>query len=120
MDAREVALTALPLAVLVALVGAFVIMLRRRAWMPTAARMSEPDLGAPPGDSAAGRPWWGNPWLWVAVCGVFVVLGVFVWSGLFGGAFLFLPFVWVWRPRRRRAIDPRGNGHAKRDGGSFR
>jgi hypothetical protein len=121
VDAREVILTALPLVVLIALAGAFVLMLRRRAWMPAADRVAEPDLATPPADSpAAGRPWWGNPWLWVAVCGVFVVLGLFVWPWLFGGTFLFLPFVWVWRPRPRRRIDPRANGHAKRQGESFR
>jgi hypothetical protein len=120
VDAREVVLTALPLAVLVTLVGVLVLMLRRRAWIPAADRMVEPDLPTPRNPPAEPRPWWGNPWLWVAVCGVFVVLGLFVWPGLFGGTFLFLPFVWVWRPRRRRAIDPRGNGHAKREGGSFR
>jgi hypothetical protein len=58
------------------------------------------------------RPWWGNPLLWLTVCVVFVLLGVFVWPGLFGGMFLFLPFVWVWRPRRPPPIDPRSNGHA--------
>ena len=59
------------------------------------------------------RPWWGNPWLWVGVCLIFLVLGFFVWPGLFGFSFFFLPFVWVWRPRRTE-IDPRTNGHAKR------
>ena len=41
---------------------------------------------------------------------VFVLLGVFVWPGLFGGTFFFLPFVWIWKPRQR-AVDPRTNGH---------
>ena len=59
------------------------------------------------------RPWWGNPLLWLAVCVVFVLLGVFVWPGLFGVMFLFLPFVWVWRPRAA-AVDPRTNGRTKR------
>ena len=29
-----------------------------------------------------------------------VVLGIYVWPGLFGGTLLLLPFVWVRRPRR--------------------
>jgi hypothetical protein len=61
------------------------------------------------------RPWWGNPWLWVGVSAVFVVLGIFVWPGLFGGVVLFLPFVWVSRPRPPE-MDPRTNGHSRRDG----
>jgi hypothetical protein len=49
-----------------------------------------------------------------------VVLGIFVWPGLFGGTFLFLPFIWVWRPRRGREGDPRSNGHGSRvDPGSL-
>jgi hypothetical protein len=38
-----------------------------------------------------------------------------VWPGLFGGTFFFLPFIWVWRPRRGRDLDPRTNGHEKRE-----
>jgi hypothetical protein len=85
-------------------------------------RIVEPDLAVPPRDAPAGprRPWWGSPWLWLGVCGVFVVLGVVVWPGLFGGTVVFLPFVWVWRPRRQPAPDPRTNGHSRRgDTGSF-
>jgi uncharacterized membrane protein YphA (DoxX/SURF4 family) len=85
-------------------------------------RIVEADLGAPPRDAPARpvRPWWGNAWVWLLVCGVFVVLGLFVWPGLFGGTFLFLPFVWVWRPRRVPTVDPRTNGHSRRgDTGSF-
>lgn len=50
----------------------------------------------------AERPWWGNPLLWLAVSVVFVVLGLFVLPHLFGGVFLFLPFVWVGGGFRRR------------------
>ena len=71
--------------------------LRRRA------QLAEPDLATPLRDSQPPeRPWWGNPWLWVLVSLASVVLGIFVWPGLFGGTFLFLPFIWVWRPRRGR------------------
>jgi hypothetical protein len=78
------------------------------------------DVSAPPGTvgappRAAGRPWWGNPLVWLAIVALFVVLGIFVWPGLFGGTFLFLPFVWFWRPRPRRAGDPRANGHGESD-----
>ena len=60
------------------------------------------------------RPWWGNPWLWVGVSAAFVVLGIFVWPGLFGGTFVFLPFLWIGRGRDR-AVDPRANGHGRPD-----
>ncbi|MBI3648467.1 MAG: hypothetical protein HY240_06955, partial [Actinobacteria bacterium] len=49
------------------------------------------------------RARWGNPWLWLGVCAVFVVLGLFVFPKLFGFTFLFLPFVWM--GRRGRAPD---------------
>jgi hypothetical protein len=58
-----------------------------------------------------GRPWWGNPWLWLGVSAVFVVLGIFVWPGLLGGTFVFLPFLWV--GRGQRSYDPRSNGHGR-------
>jgi hypothetical protein len=81
----------------------------------------EPDLAAPPRDRpVAGRPWWGNPWIWLGACAVFLLLGIVVWPGLFGGTFLFLPFVWIWRPRRTRPVDPRTNGHGRQGGsGTF-
>jgi hypothetical protein len=47
------------------------------------------------------RPWWGGPWLWVAVAAVSILLGIYVWPGLFGGTILLIPFIWVRRPRRR-------------------
>ncbi len=65
------------------------------------------------GPRPPGHPWWGNPWLWVAVAAVFVVLGIFVWRGLFGGVVLLLPFVWLARPRPPE-VDPRANGHSRR------
>ena len=72
----------------------------------------EPGLDTPlaPPPRAQPRPWWGNPWVWVGVSAACVVLGVFVAPGFFGGTFLFLPFVWVWRPRDAPP-DPRSNGH---------
>jgi hypothetical protein len=37
---------------------------------------------------------------WLAVPAVFVVLGLIVFPRLFGFAFLFIPFIWIARPRR--------------------
>ncbi len=117
--------TALPFVVVVALAGGLALVFRQRiVWRraSTDRRIVEADLGAPPRDPPARphRPWWGNPWLWLSVCVFFVLLGLVVWPGLFGGTFLFLPFVWVWRPRREPKLDPRTNGHSRRgDTGSF-
>lgn len=101
-------------------VGVAVLIRRRwridRAAVRRATRLVEPDIVTPPRDPLPpGRPWWGNPWLWVSVSAASVLLGLFVWRGLFGGVFLFLPFVWVSRPRTP-TMDPRTNGHAKREG----
>jgi hypothetical protein len=109
----------LPFIVLVALSAGFVVVFRQRAAARRSWRhqvLAEPDVATPPRDQRPGpHPWWGNPWLWLSVCAGFVVLGLFVWPGLFGGTFLFLPFVWVWRPRRATQMDPRTNGHSHRD-----
>ena len=59
------------------------------------------------------------PLFWVAVCAISLILGFVVWPGLFGGAFIVLPFVWIWRPRREPKMDPRTNGHTSRDAGTF-
>lgn len=111
----------LPLVVL-ALISAGFVMVFRRGWrmdrsaFRRSARIVEPDLVTPPRDPPAPkRPWWGNPWLWVGVSTLFVILGLVVWLGFFGGVFLFVPFVWVSRPKASM-VDPRSNGHAKRDG----
>ena len=111
----------LPFVVLGAMTVAGVWWYRRRwrmdrAAMRRAARMVEPDIVTPPREAPPSRrPRWANPWLWVAVAAVFIVLGLFVWPGLFAGVFLFVPFVWVSRPRAP-AMDPRSNGHTKREG----
>ncbi len=62
------------------------------------------------------RPWWGSPWLWLGVCVISIVLGVLVWPWLFGGVFLFLPFVWIGRRPGGTRMDPRTNGHARSNG----
>ena len=115
MDVRDLVFIALPFIVAVALGIGFLLVFQQRAAIDEAmrrrAQLAEPDLATPLRDPPPPqRPWWGNPWLWLGVSIVFVLLGVFVWPGLFGGTFLFLPFIWVWRPRRR-PVDPRTNGH---------
>ena len=115
---REVILIVLPFVVAITLGFGFLLVFRERAAanevMRRRAQLAEPDLATPLRDPRpVERPWWGNPWLWVGVCVIFLILGFFVWPGLFGFSFLFLPFVFVWRPRRVE-VDPRTNGHAKR------
>ncbi|MGE5225882.1 MAG: hypothetical protein ACM3OO_03305 [Planctomycetaceae bacterium] len=109
----------LPFIVLAALSAGFVVVFRQRAAARRSWRqqvLAEPDVTTPLRDPRPrSLPWWGNPWLWLCVCAVFAVLGLIVWPGLFGGIFLFLPFVWVWRPRRGPEMDPRTNGHSHRD-----
>jgi hypothetical protein len=124
VEARDVLLV-LPFVVLILLGLGFALVFRERAAaqdvLRRRAQLAEPDLATPLRDlQPPERPWWGNPWLWVLVSLASVVLGIFVWPGLFGGTFLFLPFIWVWRPRRGRDGDPRSNGHGSRvDPGSL-
>ena len=124
MDARDVVFVILPFVVAIALGLGFLLVFQQRAAIDEAvrqrARLAEPDLATPLRDPRpTPRPWWGNPWLWVAVSVAFILLGLFVWPGLFGGTFFFLPFIWIWRPRRRD-VDPRTNGHgAGTDPGSL-
>ncbi len=122
MEARDVLLV-LPFVVVITLGVGFLLVFRERAAARDVLRrggLAEPDLATPLRDPPPPeRPWWGNPWLWVLVSLASVVLGIFVWPGLFGGTFLFLPFIWLWRPRRRD-VDPRTNGHGSRvDPGSL-
>jgi hypothetical protein len=124
VEARDVLLV-LPFVVLITLGLGFLLVFRQRAAarevLRRRAQLAEPDLATPIRDPGPPqRPWWGNPWLWVLVSLASVVLGILVWPGLFGGTFLFLPFIWVWRPRRGREGDPRSNGHGSRvDPGSL-
>ena len=72
------------------------------------------------GRSTRPRPWWGSPWLWIAMTVVAVFLGAFVWVGLYALVLVVVPLV-VWqRPARGPSVDPRTNGHAHRDAGSFK
>ena len=70
--------------------------------------------------SARPRPWWGSPWLWIGITVLAVFLGAFVWIGLYALVLVVVPLV-VWqRPARGPAVDPRTNGHSRRDAGSFK
>jgi hypothetical protein len=114
----------LPFVTIVALGVGFLLVFRQRAAARRVTRERGPMHAAITGSrrrerSFPERPWWGNPLFWVAVCGVSLVLGFFVWPGLFGGAFIVLPFVWIRRPRREPRMDPRKNGHTSRDAGTF-
>lgn len=109
----------LPFITIVALGAGFFVVFRQRA----AARR---EMATPPRAPAArpprksmDRPWWGNPWLWVGVCAVSILLGLYVWPGLFGGVVLVLPFVWIGRPHHGPEMDPKTNGHTTRDAGAF-
>jgi len=109
----------LPFITIAALGLGFLVVFRQRA---AARRALPPAPAAAPPPSRGGapdRPWWGNPWLWVSVCAVSIVLGLFVWPGLFGGVVFVLPFVWIGRPRHEPRMDPRTNGHTSRDAGAF-
>lgn len=115
---------ALPFITIAALGAGFLVVFRQRAAARRLAHEQGPMHAAISRSrrretSLPGRPWWGNPLLWVAVCAVSLVLGFVVWRGLFGGVFIVLPFVWIWRPRREPRMDPRTNGHTSRDAGSF-
>lgn len=121
MDREDLVSVVLPFAALALFSVGFVVLLRRRwrmdrAAMRRAARLVEPDIVTPPRDPGQQpRSWWGNPWLWLGVSAGSVVLGLFVWRGLLGGVFLFVPFVWLSRSKVP-TVDPRSNGHAKREG----
>jgi len=121
VDRADLLYVVLPFVALAALSFGSVLFLRRRwrmdrAAIRSAARLVEPDIVTPPRDAAPVEyPWWANPWLWVGVSAVFVVLGFLVWPALFGGVFLSIPFVWSSRSKQP-TMDPRSNGHAKREG----
>jgi hypothetical protein len=111
----------LPFITIVALGVGFAVVFRQRA----AARRALPSpthaaaSRTPRAGTGDDRPWWGNPWLWVAVCTISILLGLFVWPGLFGVLVFVFPFAWIGRPRRGPRMDPRTNGHTTRDAGAF-
>jgi hypothetical protein len=99
----------LPFLTMAVLTAGLVIVFRQRA---SARRSRERPAGAR--GAGPARPWWGNPWLWIVGCLVSILLGFFVWPWLFGFTLVFLPFVWIRRPRRERQMDPKTNGHSAR------
>jgi len=105
----------LPFVTMAVLTFGFVVVFRQRA----AARRATAAHG-PPEPAEPPRPWWGNPWLWLAICAAAVLLGVYVWPGLFALVLIVVPLGVLQRPTRRPRVDPRSNGHSHRDAGMFR
>jgi len=52
------------------------------------------------GSDRSGRPWWGNPAVWIGASVGFLALGLFVAPRLLGFTFLLLPLVWMRLPGR--------------------
>jgi polyferredoxin len=105
----------LPFVTMAILTAGFVFVFRQRS---AARRAALGGQQIPPRPDAQARPWWGNPLVWLAIGLVSVLLGVFVWPGLFGFTFIFIPIRW-WRTPKTPRLDPRSNGHTHRDAGSF-
>jgi hypothetical protein len=110
---------ALPFITTVALGAGFFVVFRQRAAARRAMAPMTREAVSPRPVASDHRPWWGNPWLWVGICAISIVLGLLVWPGLLGGVVIVLPFVWIGRPRRPPRMDPRTNGHTTRDAGAF-
>ncbi len=95
---------------LVVALGAFALMTRQAEAMARRAatepwyadRRDRPPVEEPDAFPAE-RPWWGNPWVWLAAGAAFLVLGLVVAPKLVGGIVLFLPFIWIGGWRRRRS-----------------
>lgn len=63
------------------------------------------------------RPWWGRPLVWLGVSALLVVLGVLVVPQVLPGVVVFVPFLWIGRPRRRRRPgDPERSEERDRSG----
>jgi hypothetical protein len=113
MGSAELVYLVMPFIVAFALGFGFWLVFRQRAlFRREQAARTRSESVTPPARPAVARPWWANPWLWLSVSAAFLVLGLFVSPKLLGGVFLFIPFLWVWMPRRpRRPPDPSTNGH---------
>jgi len=104
----------LPFVTMAVLTFGFVVVFRQRA----AARRATASPNRPP--PTPPRPWWGSPWLWVAITVVAVLLGAFVWVAFYALVLVVVPLVVLQRPARAPRVDPRANGHARRDAGAFK
>jgi hypothetical protein len=104
----------LPFVTMAVLTFAFVVVFRQRA----ATRRTVAQRDRPPPEPP--RPWWGSPWLWVGITTAAVLLGAFVWVGCYALVLAVVPLVVLQRPTRAPRVDPRTNGHSRRDAGAFR
>jgi hypothetical protein len=102
----------LPFLTMTALLVGFVIVFRQRAKTRRA-------LGAGRAPRAPRRPWWERPWVWLATFALAVTLAVTVWPWFAALAVVAIALGWRTRPRRTPTVDPRSNGHAHHDGGTF-
>ena len=93
MDAKTLVLILVPFAFLAAGVAVFLTVSRNLG-----VRAFEEGAEA----ERFARPLWGSPLVWVGACAVLALLGLVVAPRLFGVVFLFLPFIWMGRFRRRQ------------------
>ena len=85
-------------ALLLVILGTFLLFSLVVLWLLR--RVVEP---GPLGDGGSPtRPWWGNPLVWLAVSAVFVLVGVFLAPRFLPGVVVFIPFLWLAKPRVRR------------------
>lgn len=104
----------IPFLTMAVLTSGVVVVVRQRAALRRTSASADRSPATRP------RPWWGSPWLWIGITVVAVVLGAFVRVWLYALVLVVVPLV-VWqRPGRGPAVDPRTNGHAHRDAGSFK
>ena len=92
MDAKTLVLILVPFAFLIA--GITVFLTVRNPGVRAFEEGAEAERFA--------RPWWGSPLVWVGACAVLALLGLVAAPRLFGVVFLFLPFIWIGRFRRRQ------------------
>lgn len=104
----------LPFVTMAVLTFGFAVIFRQRAAARRAAASRDRPAPTP------SRPWWGSPWLWVGIAAVAVLLGAFVWVGLYALVLVVIPLVVLQRPARAPRVDPRTNGHGRRDAGAFK
>lgn len=93
MDAKTLVLILVPFVCLAAGVAVF-LTVSRNLGVQAFEEDAEPERFA--------RPLLGSPLVWVGACAVLALLGLVVAPRLFGVVFLFLPFIWIGRFRRRQ------------------